>query len=110
MRFFVSEIIREKLLLYYQKEIPYSCEVAVESYEEKEGVDRISAVIYVERETQKLIVIGNKGLAIKKVGTEARKDIEEFTGKKCFLQLYVKVLKDWRNSERALKGFGYITE
>ncbi|MBQ6046529.1 MAG: GTPase Era [Bacteroidales bacterium] len=110
MRFFVSEIIREKLLLYYQKEIPYSCEVVVESYEEKEGVDRISAVIYVERETQKLIVIGNKGLAIKKVGTEARKDIEEFTGKKCFLQLYVKVLKDWRNSERALKGFGYITE
>ena len=110
MRFFVSEIIREKLLLYYQKEIPYSCEVSVESYEEKEGVDNISAVIHVERETQKQIVIGHKGLAIKKVGVEARKDIEAFTGKRCFLSLYVKVLKDWRNSERALRNFGYIAD
>lgn len=110
MRFFVSEIIREKLLRFYQKEIPYSCEVSVESYEEKEGVDNISAVIYVERETQKQIVIGHKGMAIKKVGVEARKDIEAFTGKRCFLNLYVKVLKDWRNSDRALRQFGYITE
>ena len=90
MRFFVSEIIREKLLRFYQKEIPYSCEVSVEGYEEKDGVDNISAVIYVERETQKRIVIGHQGLAIKKVGVEARKDIEAFTGKRCFLNLYVK--------------------
>ena len=110
MRFFVSEIIREKLLLYYQKEIPYSCEVAVESYEEKVGVDSISAIIYVERESQRAILIGHKGLSIKKVGVESRKDIEEFTGKKCFLNLYVKVMKDWRNNDRALKQFGYETE
>ena len=107
MRFFVSEIIREKLLLYYQKEIPYSCEVAVESYEEKEGVDNIRAIIFVERESQKAILIGHQGKSIKKVGIEARKDIEEFTGKKCFLNLYIKVMKDWRNSDRALKQFGY---
>ena len=109
MRFFVSEIIREKLLLYYQKEIPYSCEVAVESYEEKEGVDSIRAIIYVERESQRAILIGHEGKSIKKVGIEARKDIEEFSGKKCFLNLYVKVMKDWRNSDRALKQFGYET-
>ena len=109
MRFFVSEIIREKLLLYYQKEIPYSCEVAVESYEEKEGVDSIRAIIYVERESQRAILIGHQGKSIKKVGIEARKDIEEFTGKKCFLNLYVKVMKDWRNSDLALKQFGYET-
>ena len=107
MRFFVSEIIREKLLLYYQKEIPYSCEVAVESYEEKYGIDNIGAVIFVERESQRAILIGHKGMSIKKVGIEARKDIEEFTGKKCFLNLYVKVMKDWRNSDRALRQFGY---
>ena len=110
MRFFVSEIIREKLLLYYQKEIPYSCEVAVESYQEKEGIDHIGAVIFVERETQKAILIGHKGMSIKKVGIEARKDIEEFTGKKCFLNIYIKVLKDWRNSDRALRQFGYETD
>ena len=110
MRFFVSEIIREKLLLYYQKEIPYSCEVAVESYEEKEGVDNIGAVIYVERESQKAILIGHKGMSIKKVGIEARKDIEEFTGKKCFLNIYIKVMKDWRNNDRALRQFGYQTD
>ena len=110
MRFFVSEIIREKLLRFYQKEIPYSCEVSVEGYEEKDGVDNISAVIYVERETQKRIVIGHQGLAIKKVGVEARKDIEAFTGKRCFLNLYVKVMKDWRDSDRALKQFGYAVE
>ncbi len=109
MRFFVSEIIREKLLLYYQKEIPYSCEVAVESYEELEGIDHIRAVIFVERDSQKAILIGHKGMSIKKVGIEARKDIEEFSGKKCFLNLYVKVMKDWRNSDRALHQFGYDT-
>lgn len=110
MRFFVSEIVREKILLYYQKEIPYSCEVAVESYEEKEGIDNISCLIFVERESQKAILIGHQGKAIKKLGIEARKDIEEFTGKRCFLSLHIKVLKDWRNSERALKSFGYSLE
>ncbi len=110
MRFFVSEIVREKILLYYQKEIPYSCEVAVESYEEKEGIDNISCLIFVERDSQKAILIGHQGKAIKKLGTEARNDIEEFTGKRCFLSLHVKVLKDWRNSDRALKSFGYALE
>lgn len=110
MRFFVSEIVREKILLYYQKEIPYSCEVAVESYEEKEGIDNISCIIYVERESQKAILIGHQGKAIKKLGIEARKEIEEFTGKRCFLGLHIKVLKDWRNSDRALKSFGYALE
>ena len=110
MRFFVSEIVREKILLYYQKEIPYSCEVAVESYEEKEGIDNISYIIFVERDSQKAILIGHQGKAIKKLGTEARRDIEEFTGKKCFLSLHIKVLKDWRNSDRALKQFGYAVE
>lgn len=110
MRFFVSEIVREKILLYYQKEIPYSCEVAVESYEEKEGIDNISCLIFVERDSQKAILIGHQGKAIKKLGTEARCDIEEFTGKRCFLSLHVKVLKDWRNSDRALKSFGYALE
>lgn len=107
MRFFVSEIVREKILLYYQKEIPYSCEVVVESYEERDGIDNISALIYVERESQKAILIGHQGKSIKKLGTEARKDIEEFTGKRCFLQLHIKVLKDWRNNDRALRQFGY---
>lgn len=110
MRFFVSEIVREKILLFYQKEIPYSCEVAVESYEEKDGVDSISCQIYVERESQKAILIGHQGKAIKKLGIEARKDIEEFTGKKCYLSLHIKVLKDWRNSDRALRSFGYALE
>ena len=110
MRFFVSEIVREKILLYYQKEIPYSCEVAVESYEERDGIDNISCLIYVERESQKAILIGHQGKAIKKLGIEARKEIEEFTGKRCFLSLHIKVLKDWRNSERALKSFGYNLE
>ena len=110
MRFFVSEIVREKILLYYQKEIPYSCEVAVESYEEREGIDNISCLIYVERESQKAILIGHEGKAIKKLGIEARRDIEEFTGKRCFLSIHIKVLKNWRNSERALRSFGYATE
>lgn len=107
MRFFVSEIIREKLLLFYQKEIPYACQVVVESYEEKEQVDNIRAIIYVERESQKGIIIGHQGKSLKRVGIEARKDIEEFSGKRCYLELYVKVLKDWRNNDRALKQFGY---
>jgi len=110
MRFFVSEIVREKILLFYQKEIPYSCEVAVESYEERDGIDNISCLIFVERESQKAILIGHQGKAIKKLGIEARKDIEEFTGKRCFLSLHIKVLKDWRNSDRALKQFGYSLE
>ena len=110
MRFFVSEIVREKILLYYQKEIPYSCEVAVGSYEERDGIDNIDCIIFVERDSQKAILIGHQGKAIKKLGTEARKDIEEFTGKRCFLSLHVKVLKDWRNSDRALKQFGYALE
>ena len=110
MRFFVSEIVREKILLFYQKEIPYSCEVAVERYEEKDGIDNISCIIFAERESQKAILIGHQGKAIKKLGIEARKDIEEFTGKRCFLSLHIKVLKDWRNSDRALKSFGYAVE
>lgn len=107
MRFFVSEIVREKILLLYDKEIPYSCEVAVESYKEGDTLDKISAVIFVERESQKAILIGHQGKSIKRLGIEARKDIEEFTGKKCFLDLRIKVLKDWRNSETALRQFGY---
>ena len=110
MRFFVSEIVREKILLYYQKEIPYSCEVAIGHYEERDGIDNIECIIFVERESQKAILIGHQGKAIKKLGTEARKDIEDFTGKRCFLSLHIKVLKDWRNSDRALKNFGYSTE
>ncbi len=110
MRFFVSEIVREKILLFYQKEIPYSCEVAVGRYEERDGIDNIECIIYVERESQKAILIGHQGKAIKKLGTEARHDIEEFTGKRCFLDLHIKVLKDWRNSDRALKQFGYALE
>ena len=110
MRFFVSEIVREKILLYYQKEIPYSCEVAVGSYQERDGIDNIECIIFVERESQKAILIGHQGKAIKKLGIEARKDIEEFTGKRCFLSLHIKVLKDWRNSDRALKSFGYSQE
>jgi len=107
MRFFVSEIIREKILMYYQKEIPYSCEVIVESFKEENNINKISTLIYVERDSQKGIMIGHKGSMLKKVGTEARKDIEEFTNKKCFLEIHVKVLKDWRNNENSLRRFGY---
>jgi len=106
-RFFVSEIIREKILLNYKKEIPYSCEVTVEAFKEEEKIIRIEAVIYVERESQKGILIGHKGEALKKVGTEARIDCETFFGKKVFLQLFVKVDKDWRTNEKRLKNFGY---
>lgn len=107
MRFFASEIIREKIFENYQKEIPYACEVAVESYKEEATIDKISATIFVERESQKGIVIGHKGSMLKKVGTEARLDIEEFVQKKVFLELHVKVNKDWRNNDTFLKRFGY---
>ncbi len=107
MRFFVSEIIREKILKHYRKEIPYSCEVVVEEYKEGYDMDRISVMIYVERESQKAIVIGKGGSMLKRIGIESRADIEEFTGKKAYLELRVKVLKDWRNDERSLRRFGY---
>jgi GTP-binding protein Era len=107
MRFFVSEIIREKVLLNYKQEIPYAVEVAVESYEESENLIRMSVYLFVARESQKAILIGKGGEAIKKVGTQARQDIEAFVGKKVFLELSVKVLKDWRDNEKILKRFGY---
>lgn len=106
-RFFVTEIIREKLLLMYDKEIPYSTEVIVEKFDEKEGAIHIMAVIYVERDSQKGIIIGKGGEKIKKVGIAARGDIEKFFGKKVFLEMFVKVEKDWRNRENKLREFGY---
>lgn len=107
-KFFVSEIIREKILLNYKKEIPYSCEVEVEAFKEEPNIIRIRAVIMVIRDSQKGIIIGHQGKGLKKVGTEARKDIENFFDKKVFLELYVKVNKDWRNNEHQLKRFGYL--
>lgn len=109
-RFFVNEIIREKILKNYDKEIPYSVEVEVEEFKEEYKRINIMAVIYVERTSQKGIIIGNQGEALKKVGTEARLDIEAFFGKKVFLNLYVKVLKDWRNKDSELKNFGYANK
>jgi len=106
-RFFVSEIIREKIFQNYSQEIPYSCQVEITSFIEGEKLDRISAVIYVMRDSQKGIIIGHKGAALKKTGTQARLDIEKFLGKKVFLELQVKVAEDWRNDERYLKKFGY---
>lgn len=106
-RFFVTEIIREKILLYYQKEIPYSVEVIVELFKEDAKLIHIKALIVVERDSQKGIIIGHQGQAIKKVGAMARKDIERFFGKKVFLEMYVKVEKDWRNRDNLLKSFGY---
>ncbi len=106
-RFFVSEIIREKILLNFSQEVPYSTEVAVESFREETHITRISATIFVARESQKGILLGHQGAAIKKLGTDARKDIEAFLGKHIFLELRVKVAKDWREDERALKRFGY---
>ncbi len=106
-RFFVTEIIREKALLLYQKEIPYSIEAVVEEFKEEKEIIRIRALILVERETQKGIVIGHKGESLKRLGTMARKDIELFFEKKVFLQLYVKVENDWRNRDNLLKTFGY---
>ncbi len=107
-RFFVTEIIREKILLLYDKEVPYSAEVLVEKFEEKEHSIHIMAVIYVERDSQKAILIGRGGEKIKRVGIEARKDIEKFFGKSVYLEIFVKVEKDWRNRENKLKAFGYI--
>lgn len=106
-RFFVNEIIREKILLSYDKEIPYSVEVEVESFKEEEKRIRISAVIFCERESQKGILIGKAGSALKKVGTLARKDVEAFFGKPCFLELFVKVDKDWRSNQNRLRHYGY---
>lgn len=106
-RFFVSEMIREKIFLNYAKEIPYSVEVEIEAFKEEEKITRISAVIYVARNSQKGIIIGHKGQALKKVGTEARKDIEGFLDRKVFLEMFVKVKKDWRNELPMLKNFGY---
>ena len=109
-RFFVTEILREKILLYYDKEIPYSVEAVVEQFKETERHIHINAVIYVERESQKGIIIGHKGVALKRVSTEARKSLEKFFGKSVFLEVFVKVDKDWRNSDRALRSFGYNLE
>ena len=109
-RFFVNEIIREKILLTYDKEIPYACEVAVELFKESDKRIEISAVIYVERDSQKGIIIGKGGSALKRVGSMARKDIEAFFDKQVYLQLYVKVEKDWRNRENKLRSFGYLNE
>lgn len=106
-RFFVTEIIREKILLYYQKEIPYSVEVVVEEFKEEKDIINIRALIIVERDTQKGIVIGHQGAALKKLGTMARKDIERFFDKKIFLQIFVKVEKDWRSRDNILRQFGY---
>ncbi len=108
IRFFVAETVREKVLMNYHQEIPYSVEVAVDSYEDEGGLIRIRAVIHVARESQKGIIIGHKGKALKTVGTEARKSLEAFLGKKVFLELHVKVSKNWREDETQLRRFGYI--
>ena len=109
-RFFVSEIIREKILLYYSKEIPYSVEVRVERFKEEDDRIRINAVIYVERDSQKGIIIGHQGVALKKVNMESRKSLEKFFNKKIFLGTFVKVDKDWRSSQKELDAFGYNPE
>ena len=109
-RFFVTEIIREKILLYYDKEIPYSVEVVVEQFKETDKNIHINAVIYVERESQKGIIIGHQGVALKRVSTEARKSLEKFFGKSIYLEVFVKVDKDWRQSDRAMKSYGYRLE
>ena len=109
-RFFVSEIIREKILLYYDKEIPYSVEVSVERFKEDEKHIHINAIIYVERDSQKGIIIGHQGVALKKVSTEARKALEKFFAKPIYLEVFVKVDKDWRSNERELNHFGYNPE
>lgn len=109
-RFFVTEIIREKILLYYDKEIPYSVEVVVEQFKETDKNIHINAVIYVERESQKGIIIGHQGVALKRVSSEARKSLEKFFGKSIYLEVFVKVDKDWRQSDRAMKAYGYSLE
>ncbi|HNQ84017.1 MAG TPA: GTPase Era [Bacteroidales bacterium] len=107
VRYFVAEKIREKILLNYQKEIPYSVEVAVDQFKESDNLIHIIAYIFIARESQKAILLGHQGSAIKRVGTQARRDLEEWLGKKIFLELSVKVLKDWRDSEKELRKFGY---
>lgn len=107
-RFIVSEIVREKIFKNYQKEIPYSCEVVVEEFKEEETIIRIKVVIIVERQSQKGIIIGHKGASIKKVGTQARIDIESFFEKKVFIEFFVKVKKDWRDNDKSLRDFGYV--
>lgn len=107
MRFFASEIIREKIMLSYDKEIPYCCQIEIDSYKEEPAIDRISATIYIARNSQKGIVIGHKGEKLKRVGQAAREDLERFLGKKVFLQLFVKVQEGWRDNERQLQRFGY---
>ncbi len=106
-RFFVNEAIREKILMHYKKEIPYSVEIETEEFFEEENIIKIRSIIMVERETQKGIIIGHKGTALKRVGTLARRDLEKFFGKKIFLELYVKVNKDWRSNKNQLRRFGY---
>ena len=106
-RFFVNETIREKILMHYKKEIPYAVEIETEEFIEEENIIKIRAIIMVERETQKGIIIGHRGVALKRVGTEARKDLEKFFDKKIFLELYVKVNKNWRSDNRQLRRFGY---
>jgi len=106
-RFFISEIIREKILLLYKQEIPYSVQVVIESFVEEPKITRIAATIHVARDTQKSIIIGKGGIAIKRLGTDSRKDMETFLGQKVFLELFVKVTKDWRDDERSLRHFGY---
>jgi GTP-binding protein Era len=109
-RFFITEIIREKILEQYDKEVPYSVEVIVEEFKESEKQINIRALIYVERDSQKGIIIGKGGLALKRVGTESRREIEQFLQKKVYIELYVKVEKDWRSKDRSLKNFGYETK
>jgi len=109
-RFFVSEIIREKIFLLFGEEIPYSCEVIVDAFKEEENITRIEATIYVSRDSQKAIILGKQGKAIKKLGMEARREIEAFLDQHIFLGLTVKVEKNWRENERMLKRFGYTTE
>ncbi|NNC69643.1 MAG: GTPase Era, partial [Flavobacteriaceae bacterium] len=106
-RFFVNEAIREKILIHYNKEIPYSVEIETEEFFEEKNIIKIRSVIMVERESQKGIIIGHKGSALKRVGSEARKDLEKFFAKKIFLELYVKVNKDWRSNKNQLRRFGY---
>jgi GTP-binding protein Era len=109
MRFFISEIVREKILRYCHKEVPYSSEVTVESYKEEENIVRIRAEIIVSRETQKAIIIGHQGSMLKRIGMAARKDIEEFIQRHVFLELHVKVDEDWRDDERKLRKYGYLS-
>jgi len=107
LKFFISELIREKIFEYYKKEVPYSCEVEVESFKEEEEIIKIRAIIHVERDSQRMIIIGRGGHMLKRIGTSARKDMEKFLGKKVFLDTYVKVNKDWRSNDSKLKNFGY---